>query len=100
MKRYNLSQIMKSAHRCYKRHAGNKSFSDCLKFAWMMAKSELALTNEAMAKKDREYIKSVNASCGGTVSAERSSYDDLSIPQSAYYNPYSYGHFGAHYVGN
>ena len=100
MKRYNLSQIMKSAHRCYKRHAGNKSFSDCLKFAWMMAKSELAFTNEAMAKKDREYIKSVNASCGGTVSAKRSSYDDLSIPQSAYYNPYSYGRFGAHYVGD
>lgn len=99
MKRYNLSQIMKSAHRSYKRHAGNKSFSDCLKFAWMMAKSELSLTNEAMVKKDREYVKAINA-CGDVTPTKRSSYDDLSIPQSAYYNPYSKGRFGSQYVGD
>lgn len=31
---------------------------------------------------------------------KRSSYDDLSIPASAYYNPYSCGRFGSHYVGD
>lgn len=32
--------------------------------------------------------------------ARRSSYDDLSIPASAYYTNNSKGRFGSHYVGD
>lgn len=100
MKRYNLSQIMKSAHRTYKRYNGNKSFSDCLKFAWMMAKSELSFTREAVAKKDIEFAKAINAPYSKKVSSKRSPYDSMNIPASAYYNPYSKGPFGSQYVGD
>ncbi len=35
---YNLSQIMKSAHRNYKK--GGKTFSECLKSAWSFENSK------------------------------------------------------------
>lgn len=92
MNRYDLSRIMKSAHqikkymKLYSLTHGVKTWADCLKLAW---------ANEKKRVSDEEAMKAALAQ-----PAKRSSYDDLSIPQSAYYNPYSYGRFGAHYVGD
>ena len=77
MKQYNLSQIMKSAHRKFRSVKGEKSFSECLKSAWMFAKLQVSFSDE-----------------------KRSSYDDLSIPASAYYNANSTGRFGSHFVND
>lgn len=100
MKKYNLSMIMKSAHRNYKRANGSKSFSDCLKSAWKFAKLQENFSDDNISKRDKEAAKSINASYRNVVPAQSSSYNDLSIPQSAYYNPNSKGRFGSHYVGD
>lgn len=99
MKRYNLSKIMKEAHqikkymKLYSLTHGVKTWADCLKLAWANEKERIS--KEEIREVEKQAMKSALAQ-----SAERSSYDDLSIPQSAYYNPYSYGRFGAHYVGD
>lgn len=99
MKRYNLSKIMREAHtikkymKLYSLTHGVKTWADCLKLAWANEKKLVA--NEEERKAEIEAMKAALAQ-----PAKRSSYDDLSIPKSAYYNPYSYGSFGAHYVGD
>ena len=100
MKKYNLSQIMKSAHRNFKRANGEKTFSECLKAAWKFAKLQNSFSDENMAKRTQEYVKAQNAKAGSIIPAKRSRYDDMNIPASAYYNPNSTGRFGAHYVGD
>ena len=77
---YNLSQIMKSAHRNYKK--GGKTFSECLK----------SRTDKFLAERHEAMSKTAKA----TPSKE---YNNLNIPASAYYNPNS-THYGAHYVGD
>lgn len=71
-----------------------RSFGEILKQSWEIAKSEVKLREEREAKFKamREAAKSAKP--------ERSNYNDLSIPQSAFYNPYSTGRMGAHYVGD
>ena len=61
MKQYNLSQIMKSAHRKFRSVKGEKSFSECLKSAWMFAKLQVSFSDENIAKKDREFVQAQNA---------------------------------------
>lgn len=100
MKRYNLSQIMKSAHRKFRSSKGEKSFSECLKSAWMFAKLQDSLSDENIAKRNKEYAKAINEKVGGITPTKRSSYDDLSIPLSAYYNANSTGRFGSHFVND
>lgn len=100
MKQYNLSQIMKSAHRKFRSAKGEKSFSECLKSAWMFAKVQNVFSSENIAKKDREFIQAQNAKFENAAPAKRSSYDDLSIPASAYYNANSTGRFGSHFVND
>ena len=80
MKLYSLSQ-------------GVMSWAVCLKLAW--ANDKERISKEEIREVEKQAMKSALAQ-----PTERSSYDDLSIPQSVYYNPYSYGHFGAHYVGD
>ena len=99
MKRYNLSKIMKEAHqikkymKLYSLTHGVKNWADCLKLAW--ADEKKRVSDEEVINAEKEAMKVSLAE-----PAKRSSYDDLSIPASAYYNPYSYGRFGSHYVGD
>lgn len=99
MKRYDLSKIMKEAHtikkymKLYSLTHGVKTWADCLKLAWANEKARAA--EEEAREAEKQAMKESLAH-----PANRSSYDDLSISQSAYYNPYSYGRFGSHYVGD
>lgn len=53
MKRYNLSEIMKNAHRTYKyvEKKQGKTFSECLKSTWKLAKAHVTM-EELMLKLD------------------------------------------------
>ena len=99
MKRDNLSKIMKEAHqikkymKLYSLTHGVKNWADCLKLAWVNEKKRAS--DEDTINAEKEAMKASLAE-----PARRSAYDDLSIPASSYYNPYSYGRFGSHYVGD
>lgn len=84
MKRYNLSQIMKNAHRTYK-YVGKKqgkSFGEVLKATWKLAKLHVAMQesaakakaeSEAKANEWAEYMKNhkpVKADYQGYISHE------------------------------
>lgn len=98
MKRYNLSQIMKSAWRKFRK--GGMSFSECLKSAWKFAKIQDIFSDDNVSKRDREFANNLNEKIRNSAKAIRSSYDDLSVPSSAFYNPNSTGRYGSHYVGD
>ncbi len=51
---YNLSQIMKSAHRNYKK--GGKTFSECLKSAWSFAKLQESFSPEAVKSRTDKFL--------------------------------------------
>lgn len=88
MKKYNLSQIMKSAHRNYRRANGEKTFSECLKSAWKLAKLQESFSDENIVKKGKEFAEKLNEDIRKSAKATPSkAYNDLSIPVSAYYNP-------------
>ncbi|EDS16429.1 hypothetical protein [Bacteroides stercoris] len=99
MKRYNLSKIMKEAHqikkymKLYSLTHGVKNWADCLKLAWVNEKKRASDEDTKNAEKEAMKVSLAEP-------ARRSAYDDLSISASAYYNPYSYGRFGSHYVGD
>lgn len=99
MKHYNLSKIMKAAHqikkymKLYSLTHGVKTWADCLKLAWADEKKRVSNEEARTAEKEAMGVALVEP-------IKRSSYDDLSIPASAYYNPYSCGRFGSHYVGD
>lgn len=101
MKRYNLSEIMRAAHRTYK-YVGKKqgkTFGQVLKSTWRLAKLDVAM-KESKARNKVEAIKRAEAFKNRKPTVASSSYNDLSIPQSAYYNSNSKGRFGSHYVGD
>lgn len=50
----NLSQIMKSAHRNYKR--GRKTFSECLKSAWSFTKLQESFSPEAVKTRTDKFL--------------------------------------------
>lgn len=51
MKRYNLSQIMKDAHRFYRSNSRmGRTFGECLKLAWCWAKDAIKFKEEREAK--------------------------------------------------
>jgi hypothetical protein len=51
MKRYNLSQIMKDAHRFYRSNSRmGRTFGECLKLAWTWAKDAIKFKEEREAK--------------------------------------------------
>ena len=86
MKRFDLSEIMRNAHRTYK-YSGKKqgkTFGEVLKATWRLAKF-LSERNEVMNKAAK--------------ATRHEGYNNLSIPASAYYNSNS-THYGAHYVGD
>ena len=95
---YNLSQIMKSAHRNYKK--GGKTFSECLKSAWSFAKLQESFSPEAVKSRTDKFLAERHEAMSKTAKATPSKeYNNLNIPASDYYNPNS-THYGAHYVGD
>ena len=103
MKKYDLSQIMKSAHRTYK-YMGKKqgkTFGEVLKTTWHLAKLQLCFSEEAIkARREKvlnERMELLAKAAEATPSIE---YNNPGIPLSAYYNPCSTHRHGAHYVGD
>ncbi|WP_321479726.1 hypothetical protein [uncultured Bacteroides sp.] len=97
--KFNLSRIMKTAHRSYKRANGEKTFSECLVNSWKLAKLQLAVSG--IDENVKKAIQKRNETLRNCVKATPSkAYNDLNIPESAYYNPNSTGLHGAHYVGD
>ena len=103
MKRYNLSEIMKNAHRSYK-YSGKqqgKTFGEVLKATWKLAKLQALFTQEAVKARTDKFLTESNEAIRRAVKSTPSkAYNDLSIPSSAYYNPNSTGRNGAHYEGD
>lgn len=93
MKRYDLSKIMKEAHKLYRalRRCG-MSFGEVLRMVWRTAKKNVAM-REAEARKREEWAKQ-------ECFTSDSIYNRMDIPASAFYNANSTGLYGAHYVGD
>lgn len=93
MKRYNLSQIMKDAHRFYRSKSRmGRTFGECLKLAWGWAKDEVKFKEEREAK-----VKVVIANYK---LAERTSHVEGRLTWSDCYNSNSRGYMGAQYCGD
>lgn len=103
MKRYNLSEIMKNAHRSYK-YSGKKqgkTFGECLKSAWRLAKLQANFTVEAVKERTDKYLAERHEAMSKTAKATmHEGYNNKNIPVSAYYNVNSTGRFGSRYVGD
>lgn len=93
MKRYNLSQIMKDAHRFYRSKSRmGRTFGECLKLAWGWAKDEVKFREEREAN-----IKALVANCKPV---ERSSHNEGRLTWSDCYNVNSKGYMGSQYCGD
>lgn len=102
MKRYNLSHIMKQAHRQYKYvdKKQGKTFGECLKASWKMYK-ELVAFKEEEDKRMRSYEKEQSNRFKNLAKATDSKlYNDLSIPAFAYYSNNKKGRFGSHFCND
>ncbi|WP_320974463.1 hypothetical protein [Bacteroides sp.] len=102
MKRFDLSEIMRNAHRTYK-YSGRKqgkTFGEVLKATWRLAKLQENFSQEAMKARTDKFLSERNEVMSKAAKATRhEGYNNLNIPASAYYNPNS-THYGAHYVGD
>lgn len=103
MKKYDLSQIMKSAHRTYK-YVGKKqgkTFGEVLKSTWRLAKMQNQFTDEAVKARTDKFLDERSEVMSKAAKATPSKeYNNLDIPSSAYYTSNSTGRYGAHYVGD
>ena len=103
MKRFDLSEIMKTAHRNYKYFGKKqgKTFGEVLKATWRLAKIQVNFTPEAVKARTDKFLSERNEIMSKAAKAVRhEGYNNLNIPDSAYYNPYSTGKYGSHYVGD
>lgn len=102
MKRFDLSEIMRNAHRTYK-YSGKKqgkTFGEVLKATWRLAKLQENFSPEAVKSRTDKFLAERHEAMSKTAKATPSKeYNNLNIPASAYYNPNS-THYGAHYVGD
>ena len=95
---YNLSHIMKSAHRNFKK--GGKTFSECLKAAWSLAKIQNKFSFKSVEERTEKFLsKQREIISNAAKSTPSKEYNNLNIPSSAYYSN-STGNLGAHYVGD
>ena len=103
MKRYNLSEIMRTAHRTYK-YVGKKqgkTFGEVLKSTWRLAKLQSNFTVEAVKERTDKYLAERHEAMSKTAKATmHEGYNNKNIPVSAYYNVNSTGRFGSRYVGD
>lgn len=99
MRQFNLSQIMKSAWRKFKCEKGMMSFSDCLKNAWAFAKLQLNMAGIEKACKESIRKQNAEARTNRAQSTPGVSYNDLNIPQSAFYSNRR-GRLNSHFVND
>ena len=93
MKRYNLSQIMKDAHRFYNsRSRMGRTFSECLKLAWAWAKDAIKVSDDREAK--------IKAMSSNQKPVERKSYNNNKIAWTDCYNSNSRSYMGSQYCGD
>ena len=93
MKRYNLSQIMKDAHRFYNsRSRMGRTFGECLKLAWGWAKDAIKFKEEREAK--------IKAMAANYKPAERASQIEGRLTWADCYNVNSKGYMGSQYCGD
>lgn len=100
MKKYNLSEIMRTAHRTYK-YVGKKqgkTFGEVLKSTWRLAKLDVAM-QETAAKNKAERARKAEES-KNCEPAIRSSYNDINLTWSDCYNSSSRGYMGSQYCGD
>ena len=93
MKRYNLFQIMKDAHRFYRSNSRmGRTFGECLKLAWRWAKDTIKFAEEREAKKQALLANQKPVKC--------TSYNDSNLTWSYCYNANSKGYMGSQYCGD
>lgn len=95
MKKYDLSQIMKNAHRTYK-YVGKKqgkTFGEVLKSTWRLAKMHLAM-DELQAKQDADRKKKADEFVHMKVTAVKYTFE------GDVYNRTSKGYLGSQYCGD
>lgn len=95
MKRYNLSAIMRNAHRTYK-YVGKKqgkTFGECLKSTWELAKVHVAL-EELMLRQDTERKKKADEFIHAKVEKVRYTFD------GDVYTPNCRGYMNSQYCGD
>lgn len=97
--KYDLSKIMKAAHKIkkymelYSLTHGVKTWADCLKLAWADEKKRVSDGEARNAEK--EAMKAALAH-----PEKRSAYDYSNAPSSAYYTSNRRGRFGSCFVGD
>lgn len=96
MKRYNLSEIMRNAHRTYK-YVGKKqgkTFGEVLKSTWKLAKLDVAI-QESNAARQAEEVKKAEAlkNCKPAEVVRYNFSGDV-------YNRNSKGYMGSQYCGD
>ena len=96
MKRYNLSKIMKDAHRFYNSKSRmGRTFGECLKLAWRWEK------DAAKAREEREARKQAAIEAGWAARNERQNQAQPSnLTWSDCYNSNSRGYMGSQYCGD
>ena len=101
--KYNLSEIMRTAHRTYK-YSGKKqgkTFAEVLKSTWRLAKLQNKFSNEAVKERTDQFLAGRSEVMSkAAIATPSKEYNNKNIPSSAYYNPNSTGLYGAHYVGD
>lgn len=99
--RMNSSKVMARAHRYYKLYRGKISFSESIKLAW---KYHREMTEKDIpdykAAANKTYLDKIRKDYKEMKPSQRSSYDDLSIPESAFYTNNRRGRFGSKFVGD
>lgn len=97
MKRYNLSQIMKDAHRFYNSHSRmGRTFGECLKLAWRWAKDAIKFNEEREAK----IQVMIEASWAAHNERKNQPAQPDSLTWSDCYNSNSRGYMGSQYCGD
>lgn len=90
---------MKSAWRTFNAEKGLVSFSNCLKRAWRFAKMQVSVSNIDKACKESIRTKNTEFRANRAQSTHSKLYNDLNIPQTAFYSD-SKGRFGSHFCND
>lgn len=100
MKRFDLKQIMKTAHRTYKYVAKKqgKSFGEVLKSTWKLAKQDAAI--EAALQAQREQMNRENELMAKIKVTEHVYQWPEGVTPEAVYPMNNLGAMGAHFVGD
>lgn len=102
MKRYDLSSIMETAHRLYKYTYSKrgKTFGEALHTAWSTAKASVLAKESEQRRKEEEARRREEQANEERFISKENIYNRFDIPGTAFYNAYSKGILGAHYVGD